>query len=139
MFRRSGANSVIAEESRMKVALVLGAMLALLLTSARAANPLLGPLNDAANALFSAAGAANRQTTAVVPIVTSAGLQNGYAQIEGAPSNVRRVRAVVEVRSPSGGGWSITALVPVSTVSARSAAIHRVYGVATDALVNYGG
>jgi hypothetical protein len=121
----------------MKVAF-LAAMLAAFAAGFAAAQQreLLAPLDEAVNAVFSAAGAPNRDATRVVPVESAGGVVNGYAQIVGPASRVQATRAVVQISTASPNGWSIEALVPVSSVSRSTAALHRAYGVAVDALVN---
>lgn len=122
----------------MKFAIALAAVFSIAAGAARAAHsPLLGPLNDAANALLSAAGVSQTQASAVVPVTGSGGEARGYAQVAGPESRVREVRAVLEIESPQTARWRITALVPVSSVT-RSGTSRRVPGVAVDALVDYG-
>lgn len=118
--------------------LVLAAVLALATAgfAAGAQREILAPLDQAVNAMFGAAGAPNRDATRVVPIVTSGGQTAGYAQIVGPRVQVAATRAVVKISTASANGWTIDALVPVSTISRSSGAMHREYGVAVDALVN---
>lgn len=99
---------------------------------------ILSPLNAAVDAMLSAAGAANRDAARVVPIVAAGGATVGYAQVVGPQARVAATRAVVRISTTAPNGWTIDALVPVSTVSRASGAMHRVYGVAVDALVNGG-
>lgn len=99
---------------------------------------LLSPLDRAVNAALSAAGVPNREATRVVPIVTSGGASAGYAQIVGARARVAQTRAVVKMSTTAANGWRFDALVPVSVVGRSSGAMHRVYGVAVDALVSAG-
>jgi hypothetical protein len=99
---------------------------------------ILAPLDQAVNALFSAAGVPNRESTRVVPIESVAGAVNGYAQIAGPQSRVAATRAVIQISTTSPNGWSIDALVPVSSVSRSGGTLHREYGVAVDAIVNGG-
>ncbi len=96
-----------------------------------------GALNSAVNAVLDAAGSANTQTTKVVPIVTAAGAQAGFAQIVGTQRAVEHTTAVVEVSAPS--SVSIIALIPVSRIDAQAGTFNREYGVGIDALVNYNG
>lgn len=106
--------------------------------SAAQQSEILGPLDQAVNALFSAAGVPNRDTTRVVPIESVGGTVNGYAQIAGPQSRVAATRAVIQISTSSANGWSIDALVPVSSVSRSGGTLHREYGVAVDAIVNGG-
>jgi len=101
-------------------------------------NEILSPLNSAVDAMFSAAGVPNRDAARVVPIVAAGGATVGYAQIVGPQARVAATRAVVRISTTAPNGWTIHALVPVSTVGRASGAMHRVYGVAVDALVNGG-
>ena len=99
---------------------------------------LLAPLDQAVNAVLSAAGVPNRDATRVVPIVTSGGAAAGYAQIVGPQAKVAATRAVVKISTTAANGWTFDTLVPVSTVSRSSGAMRREYGVAVDALVRAG-
>jgi hypothetical protein len=99
---------------------------------------ILAPLDQAVNAVLSAAGASNRDATRVVPVVTAEGAVAGYAQIVGSQGRVAATRAVLNVSTSTPHGWSIETLVPVSTVSRDGRMMHRVYGVAVDALVREG-
>lgn len=96
---------------------------------------ILAPLDQAVNAMFEAAGVPNRDATRVVPIVTTGGITSGYAQITGSQARVNATRAVLKISTASPNGWSIDALVPVTTISRSSGTIHREYGVAIDAVV----
>lgn len=99
---------------------------------------LLAPMNETVNAMLTAAGVPNRDAARVVPVVGVGGVHTGYAQIVGPQARVDAVRAVVHISTTSPNGWTIETLVPVSTVSRTSGAMHRAYGVAVDALVNGG-
>lgn len=101
-------------------------------------NELLSPLNAAVNAMLSAAGVPNRDAARVVPLVSTGGATRGYAQIVGPQALLAATRAVVRVSTTAPNGWTIDALVPVSVVGRTSGEMHRVYGVAVDALVNEG-
>ncbi|HLI95693.1 MAG TPA: hypothetical protein VKT72_06350 [Candidatus Baltobacteraceae bacterium] len=121
----------------MKVAvfIALFAMLAAGFAGAQQ-NELLAPLDQAVNAMLEAAGAPSRDATRVVPIESSGGAVNGYAQIVGTASRVAATRAVVKISTSAPNGWRIDALVPVSSVSRSTGRLHREYGVAVDALVS---
>lgn len=123
----------------MKVA-VLAVTLAAFTAGFAAAqqSEILQPLDQAVNAMLSAAGAPNREATRVVPIESAGGAVDGYAQIVGPQARVAATRAVVRIATASPNGWTIQALVPVTSVSRASGALHRAYGVAIDALVNGG-
>jgi hypothetical protein len=116
--------------------------LTMLLAAAAAAlafgrqNELLTPLDQAVNAMLDAAGTPNRGISRVVPIVRSGGVPGGYAQIIGDRAAVAHTRAVLEISTAVPSGWSIDALIPVTTISRTSGTIHRSYGVAVDAIVN---
>lgn len=97
---------------------------------------LLAPMNEAVDAMLTAAGVPNREAARVVPVVGVGGVRAGFAQIVGSQPRVAAVRAVLRISATSPNGWTIDSLVPVSTVSRASGAMHRVYGVAVDALVN---
>lgn len=97
---------------------------------------LLGPLNTGVNALFDAAGVPNHGSGKVVPIITSGGAPAGYAQVIGSPSAVNATKAVVQVSTSYGGAWSITALIPVTSVSRSGGTMRRATGVAVDAVIN---
>ena len=99
---------------------------------------ILSPIKTAVDAMLSAAGAANRDAARVVPIVAAGGATVGYAQVVGPQARVAATRAIVRISTTAPNGWTIDALVPVSTVGRASGALHRVYGVAVDALVNGG-
>ena len=120
----------------MKAVLIVALLVACAAGESRAQNELLAPVNEAVNAMFEAAGVPNRDATRVVPIVAQSGLTTGYAQITGAQARVNATRAVLSISTVSPNGWSINALVPVTTISRTSGAIHREYGVAVDAVVN---
>jgi hypothetical protein len=97
---------------------------------------LLGPLNTGVNTLLQAAGVGNSASSRVVPIVTPGGTLTGYAQVVGTPSAVNATKAVVQLHTEYGGAWSISALVPVSSVARTSGAMHRVSGAAIDAVIS---
>lgn len=99
---------------------------------------ILEPLDQAVNAMFAAAGVPNREASRVVPIESAGGVVAGYAQIVGPQARVAATRAVVRISTASPNGWRIDALIPVTSVSRASAALHRQYGVAVDAIVNGG-
>jgi len=99
---------------------------------------ILAPLDQAVNAVLSAAGVPNRDATRVVPIVTAGGAQAGYAQIVGPKAEVTATRAVVKISTTAPNGWTFDTLVPVSVVKRGSGQMHREYGVAVDALVREG-
>lgn len=121
----------------MKVA-ILAAVLAAFAAGFAAAQQreILEPLDQAVDAMFSAAGAPNREATRVVPIENAGGIVSGYAQITGARASVAATRAVVRISTVSPNGWTIDALVPVTSVSRTNGTLHREYGVAVDAIVN---
>jgi hypothetical protein len=110
-------------------------VLALTALPASAANGTTAALDSAVNAMLDAAGSGNHQATKVVPIETAQGGADGFAQIVGPGSEVRRTTAVIEITAPS--AFQISVLVPVSTFDASAGTFHRVYGVGVDALVNY--
>lgn len=120
----------------MKILLLAVTLAAFAAGFAAAQNEILAPLDQAVNAMFEAAGVPNREATRVVPIVTAGGTTAGYAQIAGTQTRVNAARAVLKISTVSPNGWSIDALVPVTTVGRTSGAIHREYGVAVDAIVN---
>lgn len=120
----------------MKLAVLLAAALALTGAAMDTRGEILAPLDQAVNAMFTAAGVPNRDATRVVPIVTTGGVTSGYAQITGPQARVNATRAVLKISTASPNGWSIDAFVPVTTISRVSGTIHREYGVAVDALVN---
>lgn len=99
---------------------------------------ILRPLDQAVNAMLSAAGVPNRDATRVVPVESAGGAVDGYAQIVGPQARVAATRAVLRITTTSPNGWTIQALVPVTSVSRASGTLHRAYGVAIDALVNGG-
>jgi hypothetical protein len=96
---------------------------------------ILAPLDQAVNAVLSAAGVPNRDATRVVPVVAAGGATAGYVQIVGPQARVAATRAVVKVSTTAPNGWTIDTLVPVSAVSRSGGTMHRVYGVGVDALV----
>lgn len=96
---------------------------------------ILAPLDQAVNAMLSAAGTPNREATRVVPIVSGTATA-GYAQIAGPKARVAATRAVMKISTTSASGWTIDALIPVTVVSRNGGAIHRQYGVSVDAIVN---
>ena len=111
-------------------------VLALLLASSLpGASGVSTALNTAANAVFDAAGAPNREATKVVPVVSAAGSVHGFAQVTGSAKAVAATAAVVEISSAT--TWSITAFVPVTSMPDASGAFHREYGVAVDALIQH--
>jgi hypothetical protein len=120
----------------MKVAF-LAALLAAFAAGFAAAQQreVLAPLDEAVNAMFTAAGVPNRDATRVVPIESAGGAVSGYAQIAGSASRITATRAVVEISTTSPNGWSIDVLVPVTSVSRSAGTLHRAYGVAVDALI----
>ncbi len=121
----------------MKVAVIAALVAAFAGGYAAAQQPeLLEPLNTGVNALLQAAGAGNSGASKVVPIVGQGGGVAGYAQIVGAPNAVNATKAVVQLQTQYGGAWSITALVPVTSVKRSSGAMHRTSGVAVDAVIN---
>lgn len=103
--------------------------------AAAAQSAILGPLDQAANAMLSAAGVPNREASRVVPIVSTGGATAGYAQIVGPASRVSATRAVVSISTTAPNGWRIDALVPVRAIDRTSGAMQREYGVAVDAIV----
>lgn len=119
-------------------AVVLTVVLAALAAGFAAASrrEILAPLDQAVNAMLSAAMVPNREATRVVPVESTGGAVTGYAQIVGAQARVAATRAVIEISTTSPNGWTIDALVPVTSVSRTSGAMRRQYGVAVDALVN---
>lgn len=110
-------------------------VLALTALPASAANGTTAALDSAVNAMLDSAGSGNRQATKVVPIETAQGAADGFAQVVGPGSDVRRTTAVVEITAPS--AFQISAFVPISSFDASAGTFHRVYGVGVDALVNY--
>jgi hypothetical protein len=120
----------------MKVATVFALLVAL--TGALAAaqeSAALEPLNTGVNAMLQAAGAPNRAAARVVPIVSSGGGINGYAQIIGPQGAVRATKAVLMLQTVAGGAGTITALIPVTSVTRTNGAVHRADGVAVDAVI----
>ncbi len=99
---------------------------------------ILAPLDQAVNAMLTAAGVPNHDSSRVVPVVGSGGVTTGYAQIVGPQARVAATRAVVKISSAAPNGWTIETLVPVSAVGRGTGAMHREYGVAVDALVSGG-
>lgn len=99
---------------------------------------ILQPLDQAVNAMFTAAGAPNRGVSRVVPIESAGGAVAGYAQIVGPQARLAATRAVVRISTASPNGWRIDALIPVTSVNRANGALHREYGVAVDAIVNGG-
>lgn len=123
----------------MKILVLAGALAAFAAGFASAQqSEILAPLDQAVNAVLSAAGVPNRDATRVVPVVTSGGAQAGYAQIVGPQARVAATRAVVKISTSAPNGWTFDTLVPVSVVKRGSGAMHREYGVAVDALVRGG-
>lgn len=120
--------------------IVLSVALAACAAAAAAAqqSEILAPLDRAVNAVLSAAGVSNREATRVVPVVGTGGATGQYAQIVGTQARVGSTRAVVKVSTIAPNGWTIDTYVPVSIVSRSGGAMHRVYGVAVDALVREG-
>lgn len=121
----------------MKVA-ILSVLLVSFAAAVACARPreILAPLNQAVNAMLGAAGAANRETSRVVPVESAGGLVAGYAQIIGPRMQVLATRAVIKVSVIAPNGWKIDALIPVSSVSRSGVSMHREYGVAIDAIAN---
>lgn len=127
------------KHGRMKMfalAAVLAALTAGFAAAAQAET--LAPVDQAVNAMLTAAGVANREASRVVPIVSAGGATTGYAQVVGPQARVASTRAVVMISSTSPNGWRIDTLVPVRVVSRTGGAMHREYGVAVDALVHGG-
>lgn len=106
-----------------------------LVLPASAPGAVTGALNSAVNAMLEAAGTGNTQATKVVPILTVAGGQAGFAQIVGSQAAVKHTTAVVQVSTSS--GVTIVALVPVSRIDTQTGTFTRENGVGVDALVNY--
>lgn len=119
-----------------RVATLLCLLLLCTAAASTAQNELLAPVDDAINAALNAAGAPNRDTTRVVPLVSASGVTRGYAQIVGARSRVAAARAVIQISSVAPNGWTMDMLVPVTTVGRTGGSIHRAYGVAVDAVVS---
>jgi hypothetical protein len=121
----------------MKVAFAAALLAAFAGGFAAAQQPaLLDPLNTGVNALLQAAGVGNAGASKVVPIVNQAGMTSGYAQIVGATNAVNATKAVVQLQTQFGASWSVTALVPVTSVKRSSGAMHRAPGVAVDAVIS---
>lgn len=120
--------------------IVLAAVLAAFAGGFAAAqqSEILAPLDQAVNTMLSAAGVPNHDASRVVPVVSTGGIASGYAQIVGSQARVAATRAVVKISTAAPNGWTITTLVPVSVVSRSNGTMHRVYGVAVDALVGGG-
>lgn len=123
----------------MKIAVLAVALAAFTAGFAAAQqHEILEPLDQAVNAIFTAAGAPNREGSRVVPIESAGGAVAGYAQIVGPKARVAATRAVLRISTTSPNGWTIDALIPVSSVSRAGGTLHRQYGVAVDAIVNGG-
>jgi hypothetical protein len=121
----------------MKVAFIAAIFAAFAFGFATAQQPeLLGALNTGVNTLLQAAGVGNSTASRVVPIETPGGIVTGYAQIVGAQKAVNATKAVVQLHTDYGGAWSISALVPVTSVTRTAGTMHRAYGVAIGAVIN---
>ena len=115
----------------MKVLAVAFAMVAL----ATAPSSVPAALNAAANAVFDAAGAPNRETSKVVRIVAPGGGNRGFAQISGSAAAVKATTAVVEISTST--AWTITAFIPVARLDSSTETFQREYGVSVDALIDH--
>lgn len=125
--------------TRMKVVILAVALAAFAAGFAAAQqSEILQPLDQAVNAMLSAAGTPNHDASRVVPIESAGGAVDGYAQIIGPQARVASTRAVVRIATSSPNGWTIEALIPVTSVSRTAGTLHRQYGVAVDAIVNGG-
>lgn len=120
----------------MKVAVAAAVLAAFLSGYALAQQQeLLGPLDTAVNALLQASGVQNREASRVVPVVDSSGISSGFAQIVGTQQRLRAVKAVFAISTQGTQAWSISAFVPVTSIT-RGGAPHRAYGVSVDALID---
>ncbi|RCK81327.1 MAG: hypothetical protein OZSIB_2196 [Candidatus Ozemobacter sibiricus] len=97
-----------------------------------------GALNDFINTLLLNKGAANREATKVVPILTlGQGIEAGACQVSGPPDAVAKVQVVLAIAATfdKGKRFNIQALIP--SASLNPAKLDRVYGVGITAIIDY--
>ncbi len=95
-----------------------------------------GELNKFINGVFQNKGAANRDATKVVPILTfGQGIEAGACQVLGPADAVKTVEVVFAVAATldKGHRFNVQALIPSSTMKG----INRVYGVGVSAIIDY--
>ncbi len=97
-----------------------------------------GALNDFINTLLMNKGAATRDATKVVPILTlGQGIEAGACQVSGPAEAVKRVQVVLAIAATfdKGKRFNVQALVP--SASLNPATLDRVYGVGITAIIDY--
>lgn len=104
-----------------------------------------GPqINNAINTLMLNNKAANREMTKVVPILSvgvgvsaPGGSYIGAAQVQGPKAAVDRVQAVAQIEGAFSDVVRLRGLVPVDSLNPIPGNLHRVYGVGVTALVDF--
>ncbi len=104
-----------------------------------------GPqINNAINTLMLNNKAANREMTKVVPILSvgvgvsaPGGSYIGAAQVQGPKASVDRVQAVAQIEGAFSDVVRLRGLVPVDSLNPLPGNLHRVYGVGVSALVDF--
>lgn len=104
-----------------------------------------GPqINDAINTLMLNNKAANREMTKVVPILSvgvglsaPGGAYIGAAQVQGPKAAVDKVQAVAQIEGAFSDVVRLRGLVPVDSLNPLPGNLHRVYGVGVSALIDF--
>lgn len=104
-----------------------------------------GPqINDAVNTLMLNNKAANRDVTKVVPILSigvglsaPGGAYIGAAQVQGPKAAVDKVQAVAQIEGAFSDVVRLRGLVPVDSLNPLPGNLHRIYGVGVTALVDF--
>lgn len=95
-------------------------------------------INNFINELLMTKGAANRDATKVVPILTfGQGFEAGACQVSGKQEDVDKVQIVIAISATldKGKKFNIQALVPSASINPSK--IDRVYGVGITAVIDY--
>lgn len=99
---------------------------------------LAGPLNDFINTLMMNNGAANRDATKVVPIITvGQGVEVGAAQVSGPEAQVKAVKAVIAINATFDKGRRLEVRALIPSGSKNPLQLQRVYGVGVTAIIDY--
>jgi hypothetical protein len=97
-----------------------------------------GALNDFINTILLNHGAANRDATKVVPILTfGQGFEAGACQVSGPADAVARVQVVLAIAATfdKGHRFKLQALVPSASLNPLK--LDRVFGVGVSAIIDY--
>ncbi|PKK90091.1 MAG: hypothetical protein CVV64_11270 [Candidatus Wallbacteria bacterium HGW-Wallbacteria-1] len=100
-----------------------------------AVDKLAGPLNDFINTLLMNNGAANRDATKVVPIITAGRKGHvGACQVTGDAEQLKTVRAVIMIESDYQTKIRVKAMIPSNSVNPLK--FNRVHGVGVSAIID---